>query len=398
MKIKIFRIMDYWIGIPLCFLFSSIQRLRNIIIPKRGNTHTVKSVLFIQFVEMGSAILAYRAIQTLKEKYPNITVYFWIFKENADIIYLLKNIPEENVITVRNNNLFLFFIDTVKTLFKLRKMRIDTVIDLELFSRYSSLLGFLTGAPMRIGFYRFCMEGLYTGILHTHKVMYNHYRHISENFLTLVDSINKPLSEVPMVKIKGVKEKFLLPHIICSEVKNNKILSQLLDEAESGTRLILINPGLDNRLPIRCWPHNNYIELAEKIIELKNVKVILVGKGYLPESYFLKFKNTVNLVNQLSISELLSLCNIASLVISHDCGLVHLASLSSIHIVALFGPETPLLYEPLTSNKKIFYKYFQCSPCLSAYNHRKTMCKDNKCMQDITVDEVYKHITDYLAR
>jgi len=68
---------------------------------------------------------------------------------------------------------------------------------------------------------------------------------------------------------------------------------------------------------------------------------------------------------------------------------VHLASLTEINIIALFGPEAPLLYKPLSDKSIILYKDFACSPCLSAYNYRSSACKDNICLRAITVDEVY---------
>ena len=37
----------------------------------------------------------------------------------------------------------------------------DVVIDLELFSRFTSLITYLSGAPIRVGFFKFNMEGLY---------------------------------------------------------------------------------------------------------------------------------------------------------------------------------------------------------------------------------------------
>ena len=40
---------------------------------------------------------------------------------------------------------------------------IDTVIDLELFSRFTALLTGLSGADRRVGFHRFHNEGLYRG-------------------------------------------------------------------------------------------------------------------------------------------------------------------------------------------------------------------------------------------
>ncbi|HFQ88757.1 MAG TPA: hypothetical protein ENK27_01660, partial [Desulfobulbus sp.] len=39
-----------------------------------------------------------------------------------------------------------------------------------------------------------------------------------------------------------------------------------------------------------------------------------------------------------------------------------------------------------------------CSPCVSAANHRKTPCTDNRCLQAITVDQVFAAIRPVLLR
>ena len=398
MKITMFRAMDYCVGIPLCFIFSCIRKIMKIFSAPKNHYPAVQKVLFIQFVEMGSAILAHRALEVLKKKYPQVDVYFWIFEENAAPLHLLKSIPADHLIMVRSNNFFTLFFDIIKTLITVRKIHCDTVIDLELFLRYSSILCYLSGAHRRIGFHRFCMEGLYRGDLHTHNVMYNHYRHVSENFLNLVDAINEPVDDTPLLKINRTYDTYTLPHVVTVNDDNRLLQSTLCDINPSDSETIVINPGLDDRLPIRCWPRDNYIQLVRQLCASTSVNVILIGKRHMPPSYAAQFKDALNLVNQLSIYDLISLFSHASMLISHDCGILHLASMTPIHIIGLFGPETPSLYAPLSHNKRIFYKSFQCSPCLSAYNHRRTECRNNKCMQGITVNEVFEYCVHHLNK
>ena len=54
------------------------------------------------------------------------------------------------------------------------------------------------------------------------------------------------------------------------------------------------------------------------------------------------------------------------------------------------------LFLPL-GNARPIYAGLACSPCVSAYNHRKTACNDNVCMRAITVDEVFDAITQVLS-
>jgi len=104
------------------------------------------------------------------------------------------------------------------------------------------------------------------------------------------------------------------------------------------------------------------------------------------------------MTGRTSVPEVVDLCSISRLLISHDCGIAHLASLTALDTVVLFGPETPALYAPLNQNLTVIYKDFACSPCFLAYNHRTSFCRDNSCLKTVSVDEVYAAAMSRLHR
>ena len=159
-------------------------------------------------------------------------------------------------------------------------------------------------------------------------------------------------------------------------------------------KFILINIGTFDKIELRKWPKEYYKELIEKILKHENLCVIFVGIGQIDEKDIINHKRCINLIGKTNIKELISLCNISKVLISHDNGIVHIASLTKIFICALFGPETPILYAPLSENKNFFYKGYACSPCLSAYNNRSFECNNIKCMRFITVNEVYNSVRE----
>ena len=105
----------------------------------------------------------------------------------------------------------------------------------------------------------------------------------------------------------------------------------------------------------------------------------------------------VQFTGQTTFAELMDLFCISDLLITNDSGPAHFASLTGIKNFVFFGPETPRLYAPLGKNTQVLYADFPCSPCLTAYNHRNTPCRDNKCLQSIPVDEVYALVKEYLG-
>jgi len=80
---------------------------------------------------------------------------------------------------------------------------------------------------------------------------------------------------------------------------------------------------------------------------------------------------------------------LADVLVTNDSGPAHFATLTDIQVITLFGPETPKLFGAQTPNTHIIWKNIPCSPCISAYNNRQSACKDNICMQRISVNEVY---------
>src|SRR3989338_3532148 len=120
MKVDFMRWVDYWVGVPICFLLSivvSIERLFGL--RKVKKDFRPKKILFIELSEMGSAILAYSAMKKAKELF-DAKIYFMIFRENVESVRLLGIVPEDNIITIRSKSLFLFFVDTIIAVFKMR--------------------------------------------------------------------------------------------------------------------------------------------------------------------------------------------------------------------------------------------------------------------------------------
>ena len=400
MNLNIARKIDFWAGIPICFLLSIFEGIAQRVRLQKKEKTKIKRILFIEFSEMGSAILAYPAIKEAKHLYPDAEFYFWIFNENKDGIHVLNIMPRENVITVNSKNILILAIDIFKSIFYIRKQKIDIAIDMELFSRFSSILAYLSGAKTRAGFYRYRTEGLYRGDLHTHKVLYNPYHHISRNFIGLVQSLKFTTNDLPLLKQKLDGQQLSLPNVnISNSIKNSlwKRLREIDSGIDSKAKIVAMHIGFRDKLGIRRWPLEYYKELIKKIHDKPNRFIIFVGAS---QNYntapLLNHTRCVDMVAKTSMEELIVILQASNILISHDSGMLHIGSLTDVNIIGLFGPETPVLYEPISSKKIIFYKRFHCSPCLSAYNHRDSICIDNKCMRAITPNEVHKAVEELL--
>jgi len=398
MKIDSMRRIDYWIGIPICFILSIFTWIGKKVKRQNVNTDRIKKILFVEFSELGSAILSYPSMKKAKERYPDSEIYFWIFESNKDAILALNIMPDDNIFTLKTSNFIALTFGLIRNLVNIWKEKIDVVIDMELFSRFSSIATCLTGSPMRIGFSKYSQEGLYRGNLLTHKVPYNPYIHISVNFLFLVHALKSPSDQIPLIKIKldSSDTNLALPKLESSK-KNEEHIWNKLKEADATinkqSKIVVIHPSVNEALPLRRWDFNNYLQLVKKLLDDPDIFIIMAGSlyGSLEDviSQQLQIARVINFIGKTTVQELIDLFNISRILISHDSGIIHIAALTNINILALFGPETPVLYAPLTPNVQIFYKKFSCSPCFSAYNQRVSVCNDNKCLQAISPEEIY---------
>ncbi len=162
MRPDLMRKIDYYVGIPLCLFVTLLYRLQRLLGLKNPRFYENPThVLFIELAEMGSTVLAYPAMHALKTHYAGAQLYFVMFKHIKDSIAIYDLIPQEHLFFIDSTSLWSLMRDTIKFAMASRKKHIDTAIVLEMFSRYSTLLSYLSGARRRVGFYRYHQEGLY---------------------------------------------------------------------------------------------------------------------------------------------------------------------------------------------------------------------------------------------
>jgi len=395
MQVDTMRTIDKWVGIPLTFILTRILRVGQIIRSPRNRS--LERILFIELSEMGSTILVDPALQKAKNKL-SAELFFLIFHKNRGSLKLTGTIPTANIFTIREHNIALLCLDTVKYFLWVRKNKIDTVIDLELFSRFTALLTGVSGACRRVGFYSFHNEGLYRGELLTHRVAYNPHIHIAKNFIAMINALLADHEEIPYSKQKVEDSELILPRYRCSpdeiSAMNKRICRHWAAFKEKKFHIVLINPNASELLPQRRWMVERYEELIQRILTTRpDVLVLITGApNEQQESDALCQKihdpRCVNFAGMLKLAELPVLYTIAALMVTNDSGPGHFSSITPLPTFVLFGPETPALYGSLGNSTSLFAG-LACSPCVSAANHRKTPCKENKCLQAISVDEVF---------
>ena len=401
MKVDTMRAIDYWVGVPLCLLLSLLDALLGAGRPPPRRPP--KRILFIELSEMGSAILADPAMRRARRRF-GADIFFAIFAANRPSLNLLHTIPESNIFAFRSERPWTLIADLIRFVFWSRRLSIDTVVDLELFSRVSALLARLSGAENRVGFHAFYNEGLYRGSLMTRRVAYNPHIHIAKNFVALVMALEADDSQIPFTKRPVADEDVRIARAVPAPedlARARKLLAGACPAYRPESRLVLLNANGSALLPLRRWPADRYVELARVILAgFADAVAVFVGSSDEREECErlagqVASDRCASLAGTFRLEQLPALYSLASAMVSNDSGPVHFAAATDMPVVALYGPETPVLYGPLGRGIALAAG-LACSPCVSAANHRRTACTDNVCMQAIPVARVFDSVAGIL--
>ena len=390
------RAIDYWVGIPLAFLVTLVSRLQRVIGLAASPVGSPRNILFIQLAEMGTMVVAYPALRKARELHPDATLHFLCFTQIRSSVEMLEMIPSGNIITIDSHSGLSLARDTLRFLWRARRRGIDTVINMEAFVRYSSLLSYLSGASRRVGFHRLNQEGAYAGDLLTHRVLHNGHIHAAHGFLDLVHALDAPSDQVPRVKRSRTMDCLEVPKISTDASAAAGIWRKLRAiHADVGPtrKLVVINPNASDKFPMRRWPLASFTELARQLLEDPEVFVLITGlasENADAQSMCAQLNSprALDLTGQTTMIELLHLFDLAHVLVTNDSGPAHFAAMTGIHEIVFFGPEIPDRYRPLTSRSDVIHTGYTCSPCIGALNQRLSPCNDNLCLKSLRVEQV----------
>jgi ADP-heptose:LPS heptosyltransferase len=289
---------------------------------------------------------------------------------------------------------------------KVRRIEIDAAVDLEFMTRCSAILTFATGASSRVGLHTFFGDGPYRGDLMTHRLSYNPHLHTSQMFEAMVVALNRDPAVLPTFDFTpSANDPWSNFRPSPSEVAEVNAILEREHPRIGSAPLILLNPNASDLLPLRRWPAQRYVELAQRllarypdlIIGLTGAPAEAPGANQLADE--VGSDRVVCLAGKTTLRQLLVLYTRSEILVTNDSGPAHFASLTPVHVVTLFGPETPALFATRSPNATALWAGIACSPCVNAYNNRQSVCRNNLCMQAITVDEVFEKVSSiYDAR
>lgn len=393
------RGMDKNFGRIICSLFSLIHKL----CPKKREA-PIKKVLIMELFEMGAGVMAYPAVRHLQKSLPSAEIYCLCTDTVRQSWEVLNVIPRERIIAIKSKSLVQFGVSLLKTIIFLRKQKIDLLIDFELFMRIPSIIAFMSGAKRKAGFHRYEYEGLYRGDYYDYRVAFNQNAHISKNFLALVRTALENRSDYPNYKseINLMEQEF---PVYQSNPSVNNVVKEKIKALYPGYErqpLILVTPDVGHNLSVRNYPKEYYATVIKSLLQERPEHLVLLTGVKENEpicSWITKEVGNSRCINfcskTASLQELFELIILSTLIIGNDNGPLHFASMTPCKILGLFSTDSPFIYGPL-GKCVILYQFYHCSPCISAYNHKRSGCRENRCLQNIDPAQVSKFALEML--
>lgn len=382
MNFSVMRRVDNFVGTPLCVAFGAVEAVLRLFRrkPAAVDPATVRRVLAMKFVGLGTVAEAVPMFRAMRRRYPNARISFLAFEPVAGLARLLGF---DEVRVVRTDGALPFVFDTVGAVVWGWRRRFDVSHDLEFFSKYSYLLSWLIHAPVRVGYF---IRSLRRIPLLTSPVPFNPSRHVLESFLA-------QLGMGPGNLRDGDSNAPALP--ADAEQAADAVLRGA--GLEGAPRLVAVNVNTGEMSLLRLWPPEYHSTLAARLASEFGAAIAFVGdasdsarveeaRSALPAGV-----KSANLAGCTTLPVLLAVLKRADLVVSNDSGPLHLAALMGTPTVGFFGAESARIYGPRGPRNTNLDRELHCSPCLNVFNFKEYDCPYGvKCMRDIRPEDAFE--------
>ena len=343
-----------------------------------------KRILLIRLREIGDVVFTTPAIRALRQHFPHAHLSYVVEPLAAPVVAHNPHLNEVIVVPKRRGLRGLR--DDIALIGRLRAARYDLVIDFHSGPR-SSLIAWLSGAPVRLGYDVPGRGWMYTTRVARPREI--RARHAVENQWDLLDAIgigapNPIYSPAEMTPDAG------------AEAAVRERLSAL--GIRSGDAIVVIHVSAGN--PFRRWLPDAFASLITMLLRRHaNLRVVVVtgpadrdaAARVMGESVDrLDLSDRHRVVSaEFTLDELRALMDRAALYIGGDSGPLHIASTSTVPIVGLYGPTLPVRSQPWRApqwpSEAAEVDGLPCRPC----DQRVCEPGDFRCLTRLTPEHVF---------
>jgi len=323
-------------------------------------------ILVVNVNWFGDAIMTTPALKAIKEKFPLSFVAVMAPDRVREVFS--DNPYADEVIIFDEKKSHRGLLSKVSFIKQLRAKKFDTVFLVHRsFTR--ALICFLAGIKTRIGYKR--PKNIFI---------------VNFPITPPPKNIHKQDYYLYLFEKAGINISDKLAKVYIEEKLLEKYKNEMVAIRKKHSYLVGINPSANWLL--KRWPSENFATLCDKLTKELNCGIIAIGAKAdttaVNEVIHAMEEKAYNFCGKTSIKELAALIKNVDLFISNDSGPAHLSASLGVNTLVLFGPTSSVLSAPRGERVEILKKSIQCEiPC---YN---VSCKDNLCMKNITVEDVF---------
>src|SRR5690348_1575131 len=283
--------------------------------------------LILRMGALGDIIHTLPAASALRDSYPNAQIDWLVDRKWSP---LLERNPDVSATVLMDRTSGSGVLSGVR---KLRAAKYTCVIDFQSLYR-TAILGWLSGAPRRIGFAASYAREKGAALFYTQTIKPVR-RHKVEHNLELVESLGAHANSI----------RFSLNISAGAESQVDSILN-----THSIRDFFVLSPG--GGWGSKCWPAESYGELHRAIVSRYGWKGIVnfgPGERELAGNLCRMAGEPLPLVESFNLSQLMALLKRAKFLVAADTGPLHLASALGTPVVGLYGPTDPARNGPYSA-------------------------------------------------
>lgn len=350
------------------------------------NPQKVKKVLVLAYTGLGNFILYTPALRSIKSIVPHAKFTllhgddFGCHEVLSGSDFFLKFI-----VIKKNVNWW----TKIKWIYKVRKEKFDLVIsEFHNNNFFLAFLSILSGARYRLG------HVSSPGWKNDWDCIYNipakmkNNQHEIDRYLELAFALG--VSEQAV-------DRSLFIQINSDDIKfaRNFLASHGINSSD---KIISVQVGTSPNDRWKQWNLDKYIKLCDKIMEVYNAKVILLGSSGevdMIKSICNRMKqNPILAAGKTTIKQAAAIIKESTLLICNDSGLMHISVAVDTPVVAIYGPTDYKRTAPLGDKHTIIRKNLECSPCFKMEGAEKVEnCPYGyNCLNSISEDKVFNEV------
>lgn len=356
--------MDTWVGIPLLNLIASL-RLR------RRYPEKVERVGVICSLALGDTLLFSSAFRSVRSHFPTKHLVYFCGPQNIAAAELIPGVDELVVIDLLNPR---------ETIRRMRERQLDIFLDFSSWQRLTAFYSMLSGARFTAGFR--------TAGQHRHRgydlvTEHTRDRHELDNFRALLLAV-------------GITEHYP-PCIVPPDIPKPELLTH-------GKRIVVFHlwpSGVHSYT--REWPEDRWVALAKSLaIHSNEAETLFLVTGSAADQIrsepFVQKLRAAGLQAETFVGRdrFASLCQIllhATLVVSVNTGVMHLAAILGTPTISLNGPNNNRRWGPV--GPRAIGIESPGEDC--GYLHLGFESGATDCMERITVDMVLAAANDLIG-